>query len=251
MIQKKLPSAQFSTHSNRVELTDEDGGVGYLIVEGIGHPRYVQDPPPPGYRYGYWNGGHYEYDHWRVVGTTVPETYPQSFALKHYQVADGPGFVLPASVAGATLYGTREEAVALAERWIAAGGPGLGLEHPEVTKRRRLEAQSAYARGKAEYWFSQMTDEDLVKLGELAQEYIAKRVERAAKAAARAEEKKRKAAEKAHVAAEKAAAKAEKARVAAEKAAARAEKKAASDAKKAEREAKKAQAAAQSTAAPA
>lgn len=206
MIQKKHSHHDLNT-SGYVELTDEHKGVGQLRVEGIGPSRWVEDPPrPSGYGYSY-RSGHQEWDQWRVVGTAMPDGWPMAFGLRRYPE----GFVLPASLAGATVYPTKAEAVALAEEWLAKGGPGLGLEHPDDTVARKRAERSGYNYGKAAHYLSSLTDEDLVKLSEAALKVVAKRAETAVARAARDAEKRRKAAEKAQLAADKAAAKAAKA----------------------------------------
>lgn len=225
MIRKNNPNDTLSLNNYYGSpIVDEFGGSGSLRVEGVGQGTYVQEPRPtniPAWQH--WYGrGHHEYPHYRVVGSAFPDTYERGFSLKVYEG----GLVLPASVDGATLVTSINEANALADKWLAAGGPGLGLEHPDATKQRRLEANSSYALGKASHWLGQLTDADLTKLAEMATDCIAKRAERTAKAAAKLAEKQLKAAEKARIAAEKLAvkaakeaAKAEKARIAAEKAA--------------------------------
>lgn len=223
---------------HQYNITDEFRGAGMIQVEGAGHQKWVPHPPPagtPSWRHNYSYGGHYEYEYFRVRVWPTPG-YQDFCFLKLYPE----GFTLPSSQEGATQFATEAEAVDLAQKWLAAGGPGLELERPEETQRKARERKSAYAYGKAAHWLSQLSDADLMKLSEAAAGYIAVRQEKAAKAAAREEAKRARAAEKARVAAEKLAAKeakaAEKARVAAEKARVAAEKAALKAAKDAEKQ---------------
>lgn len=213
-----------------IELTDEHGGSGQLRIMGVGRGRWVQDTTSR------WAHGRYEYDEYQVFGKGTPDEYEMTFSLKLYPE----GFIRPASLAGATKLKLKAEAISLAEKWLAEGGPGLQLEHPEETQRRRREARSAYQLSKITRSLSSLTDEDLTKLSEVALRTITKRAENAAKEAAKAEAKRLKAAEKARVAAEKAAKKKAREEAAAAKAAKAAEK----ARKQAEREATRAVAAA-------
>lgn len=209
MIRKRHSHSKFdlNSYNSRFEITDEHGGSGWLFLVGMGQGRIEYEPRPAGTVSIYWHPrSWYVHEWYRVEGTDTPDAYPARFALK---LSEG-GVVLPMSLANGTRCSSADEANALVETWLAAGGSGLCLEHPDVTKRRRLEAHSNYAHGKASYWFSQMTDEDLLRLSTDATAYITKRVEIAAKAAARAAAKQAKAEEKAKIAAAKAALKAQK-----------------------------------------
>ena len=223
MIRNNHPNFIFAYNNTLATLTDEHQGFGRVGVEGVGPYVFVSEPTPAG-GYSWQRYGHNEYKQYRVIGWTMPESYGGTFGLKVY-----PGDVaLPASLEGSTLFATFAEAASVASNWIAAGGPGISLEHPDETRRKRAVAASEYARGKAEHWLGQLTDEDLTKLSEKCLSYIAQRAERAAKAAAREAAKVEKARLKA---AEKEAKEAAKAAKATEKAAKAAEKEAAKVAK--------------------
>ena len=240
------PNEIFSFANIRIQLTDADGGTGYLSLELLDNRRYVQDPRPANYPYSHYHGGHYEADHYRVVGTASPNAYPNEYGLKLYPA----GFVFPSSIDGATQFSTVEEANEMVAKWLAAGGQGVALEHPDETKRKRREAQSNYAYGKASHWLGQLTDADLLRLAETCTNYATVRAEAAAKAAAKVEARRLKALEKAAKAAAKIAEKAAKAEAKVAAAAAKALKVAEKEAKAAEKAAKKAPAVVQDTTAP-
>lgn len=237
---------------SRIILTDDMGGHGLLEIKELS-PRFVPNPNPrpayppfggfssPAYHaYCNWTAGHIEYDDFAVQGVDFKDCYYPNFALKDY----GNGVILPASVAAGTKFKTKAAAAEFADRWIAAGCPGIGLESAAEYQRRMRDAASAYAVGKAAYWFSQMTDTDLVRVSEMALDTISRRAEKEAKAAATRAAKAAKATAKAEAAKAKAEAQAAKVKAKAEAAKAKAEAQAAKAAKvraKAEAQAAKGQ----------
>lgn len=252
MIRKKHPGEDLANYYG-AELTDDFGGSGRIKVVST-DSRYVPNPAPqPAYgTSGYWNynRGHYEYFGWTVQVDSLKNRHFQgSCALRLYPE----GFILPASVDAATKFDTQQEAVDFAEKWLAAGGPGVGLETPKETRTRELAERSAYMYPQVTKMLSALTDEDLVRVAEAAHARIAKRAETEAKEALRAEEKRKKAEEKARIAEEKrqkAAAKEEEKRKKAEEKAQKAAAKAARDEEKRKKAEKKAQKLAAKNAAP-
>lgn len=129
---KRVAHATFTSHNDRVGLTDDFGGVGWVQVQPKSQnfiPNPVPRPPYPGSGYGsaayqaYYNWQHGTYEYWDYVvqGVDAADQYHPSFALRDY----GNGLVLPASLDAATKFKTLAEAAALAERWMAAGCPGM------------------------------------------------------------------------------------------------------------------------------
>lgn len=231
MIRKKHAHLKLD-NANSIEMTDSHGGSGHIKVEGVGQGRVVYDAPePPKNSWGGYSHRpyHYEYDHWRVVGTAVPEGYPMVFGLKVYD--DGGRATLPASLAGTTLFKTKDEAAACGEAWLAAGGPGLALESLAETQTRHRAERSAGVYSKIARMVSGLTDEDLLKLSESALKTVTKRAEKFEADRSKREEKARKAVEKVRVAEEKAQKKAAVVAAKALKDAAKAQKQAAAAAK--------------------
>jgi len=184
------------------ELTDEHNGDGMLQIKGVGHTRWVPDLASVNpYRHSGYQSGRNDWDEFEVLGRAVPDEWLMSFSLKVYE----DGFIRPASVGGSTKFKSKGEAIDVAERWVAEGGPGIQLQSNEETQRKKREANSSHMLSKLLRSLSGLTETALVKLSEAALRTITTRIENADKEAAKLVAKKEKAAAKAMKLAEKSA----------------------------------------------